>query len=326
MGMSLCKPIVIVSRGPLWHAGALMSCGNWLKWAAAPALALVSGACSIQQWTVDKAGDALAGNSAVVARDDDPELVRAAAPFNLKLLESLLAKDPRHAGMLLAATSGFTQYSYAFVQLDADMLEDRDFKGATQLHERSRRLYLRARNYGLQGLDAVHPQFREDLRHDPQAAARELRAADVPLIYWTAVAWAAAISQGKDQPDLVGDLPQVDALAARAAELDPDYAAGALQSFLISYEMARGARADLARAHFGRAVSLSQGHSAAPYVALAESVCVAQQARAEYLKRLDEALAIDADQYPDNRLENLIVQRRARWLRERVDDLFLEKP
>jgi predicted anti-sigma-YlaC factor YlaD len=300
--------------------------GIGFKWSAGLALALALCGCSAQRWAIDKAGDALAGDSAVVARDDDPDFVRAAAPFSLELMESLLAKDPTQARLLLAATSGFTQYSYAFVQLDADTLEDQDFKAAAHLRERAKRLYLRARNFGLQGLDAAHPQFRETLLRDPQAAARLLHASDVPLLYWTAIAWAGAISQGKDDPDLVGDLPQVDVLAASAASLDADYGAGALQSFLISYEMAREARPDVARAHFERAVALSKGRSAAPYVALAESVCVAQRARTEYLKVLDQALAIDPDRFPDNRLENLIEQRRARWLRDHVDELFLENP
>jgi predicted anti-sigma-YlaC factor YlaD len=300
--------------------------GTAFKWPAGLALALALSGCSAQHWAIDKAGDALAGDTAVVARDDDPDFVRAAAPFSLELMESLLAKDPTHAGLLLAATSGFTQYSYAFVQLDADVLEDQDYKAAAHLHERAKRLYLRARNFGLQGLEAAHPQFRETLQRDPQAAAHMLRSSDVPLLYWTAVAWAAAISQGKDDPDLVGDLLQVDVLAASAASLDGDYGGGALQSFLISYEMAREGRADVARAHFDRAVTLSKGRSAAPYVALAESVCVAQRARDEYLKVLDQALAIDPDGFPDNRLENLVAQRRAHWLRDRVDELFLESP
>jgi predicted anti-sigma-YlaC factor YlaD len=296
------------------------------SWLAALGLALTLCGCSAQRWAIAKVGDALAGDSAIVARDDDPDFVRAAAPFSLELIESLLDKDPAHAGLLLAAASGFTQYSYAFVQQDAEMLEDQDYKSAAHLHERARRLYLRARNFGLQGLDAAHPGFRAALPRDPPAAARMLRPADVPLLYWTAVAWAGAISQGKDDPDLIGDLPQVDTLAASAAALNADYGAGALQGFLISYEMAREARPDVARAHFDRAVALSAGHSAAPYVALAESVCVAQRARAEYLKVLDQALAIDPDRFVDNRLENLIMQRRARWLRDRVDELFLENP
>jgi len=43
------------------------------------------------------------------ASDDDPELVREAVPFSLKLIESLLEQSPQHRGLLYAASSGFTQ-------------------------------------------------------------------------------------------------------------------------------------------------------------------------------------------------------------------------
>jgi len=300
-----------------------MFSSNEFKCVAVLTLCWAASACSIERWATDKAADALAGDTAVIARDDDPELVRQAVPFSLKLMESLLDRDPRHAGLLLATARGFTQYSYAFVQLDADMLEDQDLAAALRGRQRAKRLYLRARDYGLRGLEVAHPGFHDQLRHDAQGAAMSLRRADVPLIYWTAVAWAAAVGEARDDPGLIGDLPQIDALAARAAALYGDFGAGALQGFLISYEMAREARPDVARTHFERAVQLGHGHSAAPYVALAESVCVAQRARAEYLQRLDQALAIDPDQYPENRLENLVLQRRAHWLRDRVDILFL---
>ena len=69
--------------------------------------------CSIQRFAVNKVGDALAGGGGTYAADDDPELVRAAIPFSLKLIESLLESSPRHEGLLLTAASGFTQYSSA---------------------------------------------------------------------------------------------------------------------------------------------------------------------------------------------------------------------
>ena len=321
--MSLCKAIVIVSAGTVWHADPPMNSGNAFRLLAPLILVLAAGGCSLQHLVVDKAGDALAGDSRTVAREDDPELVRAAAPFSLELMESLLAKDPDHPGLLLATASQYTQFSYAFVQQDADMLEDQDYAASGRARLRARRLYLRARDHGLHGLDVAHPGFSVALRQDPQAAARMLRRADVPLLYWTAVSWAAAISLAKDDPNLVGDLPLVDQLAAGAERLDADFGAGALQTFLISYEMARGGRADVARAHFARAVALGQAHAASPYVALAEAVCVAGRARSEFLQLLTQALSVDPDRFPDNRLENLVMQRRARWLQAQVDELFL---
>src|SRR5436190_14859686 len=100
---------------------------------------------------VNKLGDALAAGGTTFASDDDPELVKAAVPFSLKLMESLLEENPHHKGLLFATASGFTQYAYAFVQQEADESEDTDVKAASELKARARRLYLRARNYGLRG-------------------------------------------------------------------------------------------------------------------------------------------------------------------------------
>ena len=62
--------------------------------------------------TLSAGGDAF-------SRDDDPELIRDAAPFALKTYESLLETVPAHAGLLLTTCSSFTQYAYAFVAADA---------------------------------------------------------------------------------------------------------------------------------------------------------------------------------------------------------------
>jgi hypothetical protein len=104
----------------------------------ATASVFISG-CSLRRMAVNKVGDALAGGGTTFASDDDPELIKAAAPFSLKLMETLLNESPRHRGLLFATASGFTQYSYAFVQQDADELEEKDLNAATALRVRARR-------------------------------------------------------------------------------------------------------------------------------------------------------------------------------------------
>jgi predicted anti-sigma-YlaC factor YlaD len=289
-------------------------------------LALTSG-CSIRRMAVNKLGDALAGSGTTFAKDDDPELVKAAAPFSLKLMESLLDESPRHHGLLLATASGFTGYSYAFVQQEADEMEDKDLAAATELRRRAGRLYLRARNYGLRGLETGHAGFREEFFRASLPAVRKVGTKDVPLLYWTAASWAAAISVSKDNPDLIADQPKVEALMDRALELNESFEHGAIHSFLITYEMSRaGATGDpaaRARKHFDRAVELSGGQMAGPLVAYAEAVCVQRQDLAGFKALLDRALAINPDLKPEWRLANLIMQRRARWLLSRTDELFL---
>ena len=71
-------------------------------------------------------------------------------------------------------------------------------------------------------------------------------------------------------------------------------------------------------------MQLSGGRRAAPLVSFAETVDVAIQDRVEFKKLLDQALAINIDDAPDQRLSNIIAQRRARWLLGRMDRLFLD--
>ncbi|MGA2858455.1 MAG: TRAP transporter TatT component family protein [Candidatus Sulfotelmatobacter sp.] len=286
------------------------------------------GGCSIKKIAVNKLGDSLASGGTTFASDDDPDLVGEALPFSLKLMESLLAESPQHRGLLLAASSGFTQYAFVYVQQPAEEIEDQDLAKADYLRLRARHLYLRARNYGLRDLEIKHRGFERELRENAKAAVRNAGLKDVPLLYWTAVSWGAAMSVSKDDPEMIADQPIVEALIDRALELNPDYDCGAIHNLLISYEaVRRTASGDFAlrsRKHFERAVELSSGQSAAPYVALATTVSVSKQDREEFESLLKKALAVDADARPEWRLTNLIMQRRARWLLSREDELFVK--
>ncbi len=289
--------------------------------------ALFGAGCSIRRVAVNKLGNALAGSGSTFSADDDPELVKSAAPFSLKLMESLLNESPRHRGLLLATASGFTEYAYAFVQQDADEMDEKDVKVAADLRLRARRLYLRGRNYGLRGLELDHPGLGKALADNPREAVKTITRKDVPLLYWSAVSWAGAISVSKNSPDLVADVPKVEALIDRALALDEAFDHGAIHSFLITYEMSRregqGDAATRSRQHFARAMELSGGQMAGPLVSLAESVSLQQQNLAEFNSLLGRALAINADAKPEWRLNNLVMQRRARWLMSRADELFL---
>ena len=286
---------------------------------------LAGSGCSINRFMIGKLGDALAGSSTTYASDDDPELVRDALPFALKLIESLLEQTPEHRGLLLAAASGFTQYAYAFIQQDADESEGTDAGTSASLRLRARGLYRRARGYGLRGLATAHPDFEAALRRSPAATLEAVGKDEVPLLYWTAAAWGASISLSKDDPDQLADLPLVEALSRRAVALDEGFDRGALHEFLITLEASRpGGSVAAAREHYRRAVDLSKGERAGPMVALAETVAVQTQDRTQFESLLHQALAVNPDTRPEWRLANLTYQRRARWLLGRTDLLFAE--
>lgn len=283
--------------------------------------------CSIRKLAVNSLGNALAEGSSSYAKDDDPELVGAAVPFGLKTIEALIEESPRHRGLLFAAASGFTQYAFAWVQQEADFVEAQDLARATAQRARARRLYLRARDYGMRGLEVELPGLRERLRAGPEAALAKARKAHAPLLYWTGLSWFGAISLAKDDSELSADQHLAEALMKRALALDEGYDHGSVHDFFIAWESrgpSVGGSYERARDHLDRGLALASGRRAWPFVNYAESVCVARQQRQEFEELLGRALAVDVEKSPDLRLTNILAQRRARWLLDRADELFIE--
>ena len=292
-------------------------------------LLLLSAGCSIKRVAINKIGNMLASGGSTFSSDDDPELVQAAIPFGLKLYESLLAESPKHTGLLLAAAQGFTEYSYAFVDSRIDEARAESLERADALRERARKLYIRAYRYGMRGLEANHPGFGAALDNDADLALKRVTKRDVPLLYWTAASRGLTISLSKTSPELIAELPLVETIVRRVAELDENFGAGAVPEFLITLEAAHSGvkpeeQQKLMRQHFERALKISQGKRAGTFVSFAENACVPAQNKAEFQSLLEKALAVDPDADPDNRLANLVAQRRARWLLDHIDDLFLE--
>jgi predicted anti-sigma-YlaC factor YlaD len=286
---------------------------------------LLAGCGAIKKTAINNVAGTLSSSGDVFTRDDDPELVREALPFALKLYESLLESVPKNQDLLVATCGAFTQYGYAFVETDADVLGEAHHDEAKALRDRALKLYLRAKGYCLRGMEVRFSGITAKLLANPEAALKKAEKKDVPMLYWTAASWGAAISLGLDKPDLVVDHPTVRALAERALALDPTWNHGAIHEALITLDSlpeALGGSVTRAREHFAKAVEIQKGLSPGPYVALASGVSVPAQDKAEFTRLLNEALAIDPEKNPSMRLVTLITQRRARALLDQVNTLF----
>jgi predicted anti-sigma-YlaC factor YlaD len=285
--------------------------------------------CAVKKMAINMVGNSLAESGTTFSGDDDPELVKAAVPFGLKLMESLLAQSPRHRGLLTAACSNFTQFSYAFVQLEADYVEAQDLQKATEMRERAKKLYLRARDYGFRGLELDIPGFRDRVRKDPDATLAKTGRKHVPLLYYTAASWAAAFAVDITDSRLSADQPVIEKMMRRALALDETWGQGSIHDFFISWEAghaAAGGSLAKAREHYKRARELGAGQRISPQVSLAESLAGSeknQQYKQEFVALLDEAVLFDVEKStPEQKLANVIAQRRAKWLLSRVDELF----
>jgi hypothetical protein len=225
-------------------------------------------ACSPRQLVIDQLADGLAVQGQTA--EDDLDLAREASAFYLKLSESVLRDKPEHVALAESVAGGFSQYAYAFVAFEADRVEERDVKEAERLRQRAARLYRRAQQHAMTALEKAHPGLRVALAGPPDALPKLARE-EVGLAYWAAAAWGGWISLGKDNPDLVADLPLANRLAHLAWQTDPDWGQGSLTGLLATFEAARsGGNRTQALAWFDQAIKQSAGRSAGPLVAKAE--------------------------------------------------------
>ncbi len=292
------------------------------------ALLLLSGAGCLKQIALGSVADSLSASGNGYARDDDPELVRDSIPVIIKLMEQIHDALPKHQALTDALTRTTTSYGVAFIAEDADRVEDKDVQAGKVLRNRAKRMFLRARGYGLDAMDQAIPGARAILtgtdRDKRAMLLSRTTKKDVPALYWLGAAWGSAIANAKDDMQLVGDLPIVAALMKRALQLDESWEEGAIHEFFITYDAAQGEGKAAAKKHFERALELSHNKKLAPYVTYAEAVCVDSQDKKEFVRLLDKVLAFDVDSDPDHRLVNILAQRRARWLMSRIADLFAD--
>ena len=288
------------------------------------ALALSQG-CALKRMGFERMADAISATATTFARDNDPEFVRTGAPSTLKMVEMLLDQDPRHPGLLLTACSGFTQYAYAFLQVDAELVEPTSAAEAAALRSRAALMYDRARDYCLRALDVARPGLRDALLSGKTDLLARATRDEVAELYWTAAAWGGSVGVSPSPLLRFAELPAIRATLRRALELQPDWERGAIHEAMIALEglpAIAGGSPERARKHFDEAVRLSNGQSAFAYMTMATSVAQPAKDRAEFERLLKAALAIDVNREPALRLANLIAQKRSRALLARSSQLF----
>lgn len=287
---------------------------------------LGSGCGLIKGIAVNNVAGMLAQSGTSVTSDNDPDLIEAAIPTTLKVYESLLESVPKNTDLLMATCRISTEFAYAFLQDKADRLGEEHHDEVVELRDRALKMYLRGKGYCVRGLELKYHGIMAGLMKDPDTAVKRIKnRKDVELVYWTAASWGGAISLGRDKPDIIVDFPAMRALAQQTLVLDDTWNKGAPHELMITLDSlpaTLGGDPAKAREEFRKAVEIQKGTSPGPYVSLALGVAQPAQNKEEFVSLLNQALAIDPDKDPDNRLVTLIEQRRARALLTQLDTLF----
>jgi predicted anti-sigma-YlaC factor YlaD len=295
------------------------------------ALVLLSSACSIEKLALKKVSKMLASSSGtnVFTTDNDPDFVGQALPFAIKLYETLLGSLPTDVPLRLRTGSLYIMYANAFVETPADMTPRSELEEKDYLLARAKNLYLRGRDILFVALEKKNPAIRRQFQERKYAEAlAPFGKADTALLYWTALGWLAAYAVNPFDMDLGQTVPRTRAMIERVQALEPGFGGGSLDSFYVSYygslpEVLGGDPAK-ARDYFAKAQAEMSKTDTSYLVALATTVSVKEQNLAEFKSLLARVLAFDVNGAPDNRLVNILNQRKARWLLAHLDDFFIE--
>lgn len=295
------------------------------------AVAVTLAGCSVEKLALRKVSSMLTSSSGsnVFTSDNDPDFVGQALPFAIKLYETLLASLPDNAPLRLRTGSLYIMYANAFIETPADMTPRSELDRKDFLLARAKNLYLRGRDILFVALEKKNPAIRKQLqdRNYVQAMAPFGRP-DAGLLYWTALGWLAAYSVNPFDMDLGQTVPQTRAMIERVQALDPHFGGGSLDSFYVSYygslPAVLGGDPAKARDYFAKAQAATGKTDTSSLMALATTVSVKEQNAAEFKSLLERVLAFDVNGAPDNRLVNILNQRRARWLLAHLDDFFIE--
>ena len=272
-------------------------------------LLLVLTAGLMQACAVTRVGDNLPYG---ILNNDDVVLVSEGLPTYLLMVDGLIVNWPESVDMLRTGASLYSAYAGLFV-------ED---------PERQARLTEKALDYASRAACARRgvlcdvrgmnvPKLEEQLAG--------LRARDVPVLYTLGTTWAGYIQAHSDDWSAVADLARVRALLERVTALEPEYEWGQAHMYLAVLDSllpsALGGQPDAARAHFEKAVSLSEGRNLLAKVLYAERYARMANDQALHDALLQEVIAADPVEHGLT-LQNTFARQEAERLLAESADYF----
>jgi len=273
------------------------------------ALLILSGCASLVSSATSKMADNI---TLAIQNQDDVATVRDGAPAYLLMIDGLIEGDPQNEDLLLAGSRLYGSYTSAFVDDEA----------------RAQRLASKSLDYARRALclelDSVCVASAQKLNLFEASLGTTSRG-DLKVMFAYAVAWAGWIQINSSDWNAVADLAKVTALFERCLQLDETFERGAAHLYLGVIKSllpaALGGKPELARAHFERARSLSEGENLMVNVLMAK-----HYARTVFDQQLHDQLLIEVQSaradFSGYTLINTLAKREADQLLAESADFF----
>jgi len=299
-----------------------------VRHAALGLAALLSVSCSLTSVAAKAVGSGGgSGALGVFMRENDPEIVADALPTLIKALEALLASDPDDRELSLTVGSAYIMYANAFIEGPAILMGDERYEEKALAKKRALNFYKRGANFVGSAIERSWRGATTDAAK-AEAAARSMKRAWVPYLYWYSAGTAAAFALAPMDLPLSMRVPAAKALMERALELEPSFMKCAIPDFFISFHAGvpevLGGEKSRVDEFYRLSLKLSGEKSAGTFISYAMATAVPAQDSASFRALMERALAINPDDDPDTRLMTVLSQRTASHYLAHMDDFFLE--
>lgn len=262
---------------------------------------LISG-CTV---IISSATNKLANNlSSTILNSNDPQTVADGAPAYLLLVSSFLTDGADDEALLRTSATLHSAYAGVFIKDKA----------------RASKMTSKAFDYARQAVclsNADLCQMRKMPFEDLQKELTKLSKNDVANWYTLGTSWAGWIQANTSDWNAVADLARVKVIFARLLELDPNYKQGGVHLYLAVLSTllppALGGKPEVGRAHFEKAIALSNNKNLMAKVLYAEKYAKLLFNKELHDKLLNEVLTADPIA-PDLTLMNTLAQDKAKEL------------
>ena len=273
------------------------------------AIIMLAGCASMISSATSRMADNL---TTAMLNQNDLETVREGAPAYLIMIDGLIQGDPENTNLLLAGSKLYFSYTSAFIEDE----------------ERAKRLADKSLDYSQRALCIEIPDLCKVLSEKLDVFKQALNntsSKDLPVLYGYASALASWTQANAADWNAIANLPQITAMFERCVELDENFDNGGAHIFLgvlgTKLPPSFGGKPEQGRAHFERAIEISDGKNLMIYVLMAESyarLVFDQELHDELLQTVLEQPATE----PGFTLINTLAQQRAAVLLEESTEFF----
>ncbi len=293
----------------------------------------VFSSCSTRKLMVAEMTDLMETGAAAMESDDDLDMLQQALPANIKLMEALLASDPRNERLLVLLARLYGSYTFLFLDGRIEATPSvstgsaTDAVPLTSLKDSAVRYYGKAMDYALRALEVRHPLAGELLQKVADAGPfiQSLQTRDLPALFWYGFNLSGLINHRRDSVAVVARGHLFEKSMQRVLQLQADYYHGSAHLILMAFYASRsplmGGNLGYAREHYRQLKAMHGDSLLLPDLFYARYVLVQQQDRSQF-EQLLTAIQTSADPDPRFRLLNHVARQRSSVYLSMADRLF----